>query len=85
MLLVINRRAPGSYRCRERRGVISQKETQFYSKAQQIPWTLNQHFRNNRVRLKTHTGKDKHYPLSAAAKYDEWHAQYAAEFDLRVR
>ena len=25
-----------SYRSRERRGVISQKETQFYSKAQQI-------------------------------------------------
>ena len=32
MLLVFNRGGPGSYRSRERRGVISQKETQFCSK-----------------------------------------------------
>ena len=53
MLPVINRGGPGSYRRRERRGVIPQKETQFYSKAQQIPRSLNQHFQNNRVRSKT--------------------------------
>ena len=47
MLLVFNRGGPGSNRSRERRGVISQKETQFYSKAQQIPRRLNQHFQNN--------------------------------------
>ena len=53
MMLVFNRGGPGSYRRRERRGVIPQKETQFYSKAQQIPRSLNQHFQNNRVRSKT--------------------------------
>ena len=53
MLAVFNRGGPGSYRRRERRGVIPQKETQFYSKAQQIPRSLNQHFQNNRVRSKT--------------------------------
>ena len=53
MLLVFNCGGPGSYRSRERRGVISQKETQFYSKAQQIPRSLNQFFQNNRVRSKT--------------------------------
>ena len=53
MLLVINRRAPGSYRCRERRGVISQKETQLYSKGQHISRSMNQHFHDNRVRSKT--------------------------------
>ena len=36
MLLVSNRGGPGSYRSRERRGVISQKETHFYSKAHHI-------------------------------------------------
>ena len=51
MLLVFNRGGPGSYR--ERRGVMSQKETQFYSKAQQIPRSLNQYLQNNRVRSKT--------------------------------
>ena len=51
MLLVFNRGGPGSYRSsRERRGKISQIETQFYSKAQQIPRSFNQHFfQNNRV------------------------------------
>ena len=43
MRLVFNRGGPGSYRRRDRRGVISQKETHFYSKAQQIPRSFNLH------------------------------------------
>ena len=50
MLLVFNR---DGNRSRERHGVISQKETQCYSKARQIPRSLNQYFQNNRVRSKT--------------------------------
>ena len=90
MLLAFCRGRPGSYRSRERRGVISQKETQFYSKAQQqIPRSLNQHFQNIfrtiEFARKPHTGQDTTYALAAVAKYDEQYAQYAAEFHLRVR
>ena len=63
MLLVLNRGGPGSYRSRQRRGVISQEETRFYPAkysssllrdAQQIdPRSLTQHFQNSGVRLKT--------------------------------
>ena len=70
MLLVFSRGGPGSYRSRERRGVISQKETQFYSKAQQIPRRLHKHFQNNpRFARKPRTGQDKLYPLAVAATY----------------
>ena len=79
-MLVFNRGGPGSYGSRQRRGVTSQKETQFYSEAQQIPRSLNQHFHSNRS--KPHTGQDKPYLLAAAATYDEWQAQYAAELQL---
>ena len=63
MLLVFNRGGPGRNRSRERRGVISQKETQFHSKAQQIPRSLNQHFQNNQPSSleNTHT-QDKTSP-----------------------
>ena len=87
MLLVFNRGGPGSYRSRELRGMISQKETRFYSERSTTDSrSLNQHYQNRRVRSKTtHTGQAKPYPLAAAANHDEYQAQYAAEFHLRVR
>ena len=87
MLPVINRGGPGSYRSRERCGVISQKETQFYSKAQQIrSEELESAFSEQKSSLeKPHTGAYKPYPLAAAATYDEKQAQFAADFHLRVR
>ena len=89
MLLVFNRGGPGSYRshCRERRGVIPQKETRFYSyiKAQQIPGASVSIFRTTEFARKPHTGQDEPYSLAAAAKYGEYQAQYPHEFHLRVR
>ena len=61
MLLVFNRGGPGSYRSRERRGVISQKETLFYSIAQPIPRSLNQHFQKQPSLPENHT-QDKPSP-----------------------
>ena len=70
-LLVVSRGGSGSHRSRERRGVISQKETQFLSKAQRTPRSLVEHF-ENLVRSKTtHRTGQALYPLAAAATYDE--------------
>ena len=76
MLLVFNRGAPGSYRSREHRGVISQKETRFWlcCKAHHIPGAWVSLFRTTEF-ARTHTRQDEPYPLTEAAKYYEYQAQ----------
>ena len=40
-------------------------------------------FRTTEFARKPRTGQGKPYPLAAAAKYDQYRAQYAAEFHLK--
>ena len=62
MVLVFNRGGPGSYRSRERREVISQNETQFYSKAHTADsQELESAFSEQRSSLEHHT-RDKTSP-----------------------
>ena len=53
MLLVLRSGGLGSCRSRERRRVVSRKETQFCGKSQQIRKRMNPHVHNNRDRSKT--------------------------------
>ena len=55
MLLVFNRGEPGSYRSRERRGAISQKETQFYNNSIAGSQELETAFSERPSSLEDHT------------------------------